>query len=214
MKFNTKLKLEKIVSQDEARFSLNRIYHDKAASKIVATDGHRLVALPVTENEHDDAGFISKDAFVAARKAKPVGDAPALTIVGEKLSIPSAAQTFDCSADGMTFPEYQRVLPNFAIGDRNVATITLNAKYLLEIAQALGGQNDQVQISFKLDEAHGPLSIVAGTDGGVAVLMPIRNACNEVDNGRGSKITHRVNPTTNEHIINYDGTVKRDSEAA
>lgn len=197
MKFETANKLEKIVSKDETRFALTHAYHDKDASMLVATNGHMLVALPVTENSTDDSGFVPVDALKAARKAKGLSESPDVTIVDGKVSCPRVSMTFAPDTEGCTFPEWKRGLPSFNPSERNVATITLNAKYLAALAEAMGSDNDAIQLTFSVDDSYGPVMVRAtGNNPAVGVIMPIRNNVNGAA---------RVNPATNPHIVNAEG---------
>lgn len=208
MKFDTTLKIEKIASKDETRYALNGVYHDKEAKKLVATNGHILVAIPVTENEHDDAGLMPLDAVKYARdaaKKNKASEAPNATIVDGKISIPMSGAAVP-AVENVQFPEWQRVLPSFNPADRNVVTITLNAKYLAALADALGSRDDSLQLTFALDNAYGPVMVRAGTDNGnVGAIMPIRNSVNG---------DSRVNPATNPHIVDAAGKPRADNDEA
>jgi DNA polymerase III sliding clamp (beta) subunit (PCNA family) len=198
MKFQTANKIEKIASKDETCYALNGVYHDKTAKALIATDGHRMIILPVTENEHDDDGIVPLDAIKAARdsaKKNKYNEAPNMTVVDGKVSVPMGGLTLPI-VDAQ-FPEWQRVLPSFNPADKNVVTITINAKYLAELAEALGSRDSGVQISFQLDDTYGPIAVRPSAENGAhAVLMPVRNSVNG---------DARVNPAVNTHIVNAEG---------
>ena len=171
MKIKKECKIELIASRDETRHVLCNPYLQ--GSKLIATDGQRLVAIPVELEEGDSDGPIDCSAFKLSRK----------TSSGEKLSKISAngclkVETKDGeitmprkNLDGYSFPQWQKVLPN---PDRGGIKIGLNAKFLYEIAQALGSDRVVIEIL----DATSPI-IVKGShenyiEGSIGVLMPVR----------------------------------------
>jgi len=171
MKIKKECKIELIASRDETRHVLCNPYLQ--GSKLIATDGQRLVAIPVELEEGDSDGPIDCSAFKLSRK----------TSSGEKLSKISAngclkVQTKDGEItmprkdfNGYSFPQWQKVLPN---PDRGGIKIGLNAKFLYEIAQALGGDRVVIEIL----DATSPI-VVKGSnenyiEGSIGVLMPVR----------------------------------------
>ena len=171
MKIKKECKIELIASRDETRHVLCNPYLE--GSKLIATDGQRLVMIPVEREEGDSDGPIDCSAFKLSRK----------TLSGEKFSKISAngclkVQTKDGeitmprkNLDGYSFPQWQKVLPN---PDRGGIKIGLNAKFLYEIAQALGGDRVVIEIL----DANSPI-VVKGSnenyiEGSIGVLMPVR----------------------------------------
>ena len=171
MKIKKECKIELIASRDETRHVLCNPYLQ--GSNLIATDGQRLVAIPVELEEGDSDGPIDCSAFKLSRK----------TSSGEKLSKISAngclkVHTKDGeitmprkNLEGYSFPQWQKVLPN---PDRGGIKIGLNAKFLYEIAQALGGDRVVIEIL----DATSPI-IVKGShenyiEGSIGVLMPVR----------------------------------------
>ena len=73
--------------------------------------------------------------------------------------------------EGYSFPQWQKVLPN---PDRGGIKIGLNAKFLYEIAQALGGDRVVIEIL----NATSPIVVKGSGDnyieGSIGVLMPVR----------------------------------------
>ena len=171
MKIKKECKIELIASRDETRHVLCNPYLQ--GSKLIATDGQRLVAIPVELEEGDSDGPIDCSAFKLSRK----------TSSGEKLSKISAngclkVQTKDGEItmprkdfNGYSFPQWQKVLPN---PDRGGIKIGLNAKFLYEIAQALGGDRVVIEIL----NATSPIVVKGSGDhyieGSIGVLMPVR----------------------------------------
>jgi DNA polymerase III sliding clamp (beta) subunit (PCNA family) len=169
MKFDAKYKPELCASKDYTRPMLAHVELDVEHKRMLATDGHRLVVVPVTIEDHDASGPISKEALVASRKAtkNTNGDAwikanGSLAVYGATLDRPAARQ----------FPPVEQVIPK----DRK-ATISFSAKYLKEIADALGSKDGVVTLGIDGDDE--PIMVWEGKGKGsdgdpFAVLMPCR----------------------------------------
>ena len=78
MKISKNCKIELVASKDSTRLALINPYLQ--GSKLIASDGHRLVAIPVEREEGDSDGPMDCSAFKLSRK----------TSSGEKLSKISA----------------------------------------------------------------------------------------------------------------------------
>ena len=143
MKIDTKLKLEKIASPNDLRPALQNPYLDVDNKCVVATDGHKLVKIPVELSEGDTSGPVPLAAIKDARQRKLAnaeirlnGDA---TLVDNTTGEPLAH--YARPAD-VKFPDYKRVIPG---EDAPILSIGLNARYLHELALALttiGGRGD------------------------------------------------------------------------
>ena len=171
MKIKKECKIEMVASKDSTRLALNNPYLQ--GSNLIATDGHRLVAIPVEREDGDSDGPIDSSAFKLARK----------TSSSEKFSKISAngclkVQTKDGeitmqrkNLDGYSFPQWQKVLPN---PDRGGIKIAFNAEYLYEMAEALGTKTVTIEIL----DANSPI-VVKGSnenyiEGSIGVLMPVK----------------------------------------
>ena len=169
MKINKNCKIELVASKDKTRHALINPYLQ--GSKLIATDGKKLVAIPVEREDGDSDGPIDCSAFKLSRKTSSEfskisanGCLKVQTKDGE-ITMPRK------NLDGYSFPQWQKVLPN---PDRGGIKIGLNAKFLYEIAQALGGDRVVIEIL----DADSPI-IVKGSDdhyieGSIGVLMPVR----------------------------------------
>jgi hypothetical protein len=170
MKLNKNCKIELVASKESTRLALINPYLQ--GSNLIATDGRKLVAIPVELEDGDSDGPVDCSAFKLARK----------TVSGEKFSKISAngclkVQTKDGeitmqrSFKETTFPAWEKVLPD---PDRGGIKIGLNAKFLYEMAQALGGDCVVIEIL----DATSPI-VVKGSnenyiEGSIGVLMPVR----------------------------------------
>ncbi len=178
MKIPTCYAPEKVVSKDKERPQLANPYLDVAAESVVATDGHRLVVVPVEIMHGDVSGYLSGDMLKVARKKNR--KSVEADIRDRKEIVPFDIE-WPCPAEGCTFPDWQKVLPSFKPGDPGTVTIGVNARLLKGIADALGSEGE-VALSFRLDSVNvedAPESqiLVRSTfarEGELGVLMPIR----------------------------------------
>ena len=170
MKIKKECKIELVASKDSTRLALNNPYLQ--GSKLIATDGHRLVAIPVEREDGDSDGPIDCSAFKLSRK----------TLSGEKFSKINAngclkVQTKDGeitmqrSFKEINFPNWQKVIPN---DDKERIKIAFNAEYLYQMAEALGTKTVTIEIL----DANSAI-IVKGSnenyiEGSIGVLMPVR----------------------------------------
>lgn len=180
MKINADSKIEGIVSKDVTRPMLNHVHLDVEKKLAVATDGHRLVVVPVQLDAHDVTGPVGVDAIKMARKLKSK-HAHELTIVANGACQIEGGPTFPRpTLDGAKFPPWEQIVPDFKCGDKGTVTVGLNARYLREIADALGSDG-AVRITIRLPEdekdRHGildPMRVEGGCLDAYAVLMPCR----------------------------------------
>lgn len=181
MKF-LKPKLETIASKDITRQTLVNPWLDLSDPKkpmLVATDGHRLMALPADEwvEEHDTHGPVPIDAIKAARKLKTRIDlTSATTAIVNGVAYPRVPTdrllTSTIEAFHACLPSWRRILP---VVDRPEMRIQINANYLADVAGVLGAAN--VAIHADAVDVLAPLRVtVTGEDGNspdaIAVVMP------------------------------------------
>ena len=169
MRFNTKLKIENVVSNDVTREHINSIHHDKVNKRLMATDGFIGVIVQVSENENDDVGSIPVEALKVARKAK----AGTISINDGRINV--GAVSF-VAHDAGQFPDLAYVLPKFKPGGDGVHTITLDASLLKKLAEALSSDAEEkyyVRISFRDADAAMIVEPYRGSET-VGVIMPVR----------------------------------------
>lgn len=140
MKIETKYKPEIIASKDITREYLCDPYLDADAGKVVATDGHRMIVVPAGA-DGDSSGFVSSEAFVEGRRLAKKAKVFDYVIEGrEKLSNGAVYTT----EQGRKFPPWKSVVPEHQPGDEDTVTFGLNARYLKELVDALGGKENVV----------------------------------------------------------------------
>ena len=127
MKIHKDCKIELCASKDPTREAINQAYLD--GDTLVATDGRRLVTLPANRDEADKDGYISPDALKQARKGKGV-----FPIDASQAGFLTVAAIRMPRQESYTFPNWRQFVPK----DEAPVAIGLNAKWLWEMAQAMG----------------------------------------------------------------------------
>ena len=170
MKINKNCKIELVASSDETRHVLCNPYLQ--GSNLIATDGQRLVAIPVEREDGDSDGPIDSSAFKLARKTSSSEKFSKISANGcLKVQTKDGEITMQRSFKDINFPNWQKVLPGT---DRGGIKIAFNAEYLYEMAEALGTKTVTIEIL----DANSPI-IVKGSnenyiEGSIGVLMPVR----------------------------------------
>lgn len=173
MKFPTNSKPETCISKDKHRGSLSEPYLDTegATPMLVTIDGHRMTVLPV-EADKTEQGWISPNAIKAARKLAGRKNNKAEIVCKDFLAVSDGTQfprSTDQSVGFSRFPAWRQIVPdkNRPVGFQ----VALNAKFLAEIADALG--SDEVILDF--DTNMKPIRVLPYTasinDGRFGVLM-------------------------------------------
>ena len=180
MKIPKTCKLEKVVSKDESREALLSILIESkdGQANAVATDGRRMAIVPVElsdDDEIDGQKLMTPKALIEARKQAKRADKSTIGLNGAAM-MPDG-QVYPWKKD-VNYPRWQSCVPD-TIGT-HYQTISFNAKYLYELAQAIGCPNDCVQLQIETKPATGgidperPFIIEEKTTGGKGVLMPMR----------------------------------------
>jgi DNA polymerase III sliding clamp (beta) subunit (PCNA family) len=169
MKIGRNQKIEAICSKDETRQHLCSPYLDltnPADPRLVATDGHAMVALKVEEpDEHDATGHVSVDALKAARKRGELG----YVLCNGSCALPGGA-TFP-RPDVGTFPDWRMVMPKEEReGEHSIA---FDVKLLKAIVDACGGEGN-VTLHFADPNEPIRVNVHNAAIGHLAVLMPVR----------------------------------------
>ena len=115
---------------DPEHETLSSVYFDKQHSRLVATDGIILVAIPVESEDEDVSGCISPQAITIARKIHGT-----LRLHEKEIIIESKQGTFHCQRSG-EYPSIESVLSQIDSG-KDQAVISLDAKRLLRLTKAL-----------------------------------------------------------------------------
>lgn len=137
-------KLSNAVSDSPTRFTLNGVYVD--GDKAIACDGRMIAIVPIERGPEEKTGVIVPTAVIKAAErfgrrsklyaVKLNGKAEAEDGSGWSMSLPYI--------DG-NYPKYKDVIP-----DGTVETITLDARKLLLLAEAIGAENHRKQLVITL----------------------------------------------------------------
>ena len=135
MKLDPKYRPELCVSDDETRYNLGAPYLDTEERMIVATDGHRLVCVPVQVEDGDTSSHLEPATLAVARGEAEAADPP---VRGK-------------------FPDWREIRrmmePSFA-NVEGVISICLNAEYLASMAKAMGTELVTIRIQTAGEKAH------------------------------------------------------------
>lgn len=187
MKMERKFQPELVASKDVTRGTINYVHvetDDLGKSVAVATDGKRLVVVPVEleEKEKKRCWFFTRKQLAAIRKA--VNPASKSTLCAK---LHSKAIEYGNLIERVTekvygnYPNWQQVFPDRAKHPIKMK-IRLNAAYLAELQQAMGASGVVIEI----EDDIAPLVVrpIRGDSGAYGILMPIIDASEWVDERR------------------------------
>lgn len=173
------VKIEGAAGKGDIRSYLREPYLDVDNKRIIAADGHIAAIVPILIDEGDTSGHISADAIVAARKSATARSRPD-KLINIKAN---GSLTLDNNA---SFPRND--LGKFVDIDRVIApkshdVISLNAKLLLNLAQAicLQGEDPIVTLHLTEDRQTGAIRVERfakkgdAADAPFGMIMPVRN---------------------------------------
>ena len=180
MKIDPKLKLEKISGVKDVRVHIRDPHLDVENECLVATDGHKLIRIPVEVSTADTSGPVPLDAIKDARKRKL--ESAEIVCNGDATLVDPTSGKHLAHYDRVdygNFPDYERVLPDDS--EKPIASVHLNARYLLELAQALSvrrGEEPVVRLDIFDDSSAGisrPVRVVSEKEPDrVGLVMPCR----------------------------------------
>ena len=177
MKIDPRLKLEKIASVKDVRPQIREPHLDVENKCLVATNGHKLVRIPVEVSSADTSGPVPLDVIKDARKRK-LGSAEIVcngdaTLIDSDSGLPLSHYK---RTDNGQFPDYERILIDDS--KKPVVSVRLNAQYVLELAQALaagGGRGKEPVVRLDIFDDASPVRVVSEKEPGrVGLVMPCR----------------------------------------
>jgi len=162
-------KIEKALQKEtETRFQTE--YAMLEDGNLIATNGRILAIVPVEVDDADTNGLVSKEALIQARKGIPKGG---LSTIGcnSGLHLERQGMTLDrpFQESEDTFPSWRKVIPS---GDATVRKITINAKLLHDLANALASD----AVTLHLQEEDFRAILVTGENDATGVIMPLSPA--------------------------------------
>lgn len=174
MRISKTHKIEKICSKDKSRLScLEHPYlkqKDDGTWELQATDGYRLVRIPVEVDESDTEGSIPVNAF----KSKIPANTTERTISANGVATYGSENGQTITEDrpvAEKWPDFDRITPDRATNfDNAETTVSFNAKMLYELAQALGSNIVKISINGPFQ----PIGVKAQYGESYGLLMPVR----------------------------------------
>ncbi len=164
-------------------------YLDAKADRIVATNGHALVALPVETKKAERSRYLACSLLEAARKLGD-DDVPAeiqdQEIVEFGVLWPAAQER--------TFPDWKSLVPKLRRGDPGTTTIALNARLLKSLADAMG-TGGGVMLTMEVGNALGPILVqpMLPDPEELGLLMPMQtDGEEEVGPGQACPVCKRL----------------------
>lgn len=168
MKLNLRRHRIEKVCADEKRPTIAQPWLDVDNNVLVATDSYALAVVPVDISLTDTAGPIPILALEAARKKSK--DHIADIACDGTVDVPDARAKYDRPSvdgdDGHGFPDWQTIV---ARDGTPRVTIGVNARILLNLAQALGTE----QVELAVYEQNERISVRPIGRDGQGIIMPI-----------------------------------------
>ena len=167
-----------IAPKSDTRYYLNGVCADVRGGTVtlVATDGHRLLAVPVSaddiQNATDGQYIIPRDVLDAVKPVKvPRSDNLPLTIEIEdaRITITGATTATSPTVDGR-FPDWRRVMPATASNE----PAQYQPEYIAsfgKIGELFGGKNVKCVIHYN---GMGAALVTFFTSDAIGVIMPLR----------------------------------------
>lgn len=170
--------LHLVASKDDTRYILKSVYFNTTDKCAVATDGRKMLQVPIKLNEGDPGIKDPKPFVMAAEDFKRcVADCKRARMLHITLWIaPDMRITWEGGyADPMdgTYPNYKQVIPEAKL--KPTLTVAFNPEYLMQLKKGLTIKKDVTAIYMQQDDPNGPLLIgTPDSPEARAVLMPMR----------------------------------------
>jgi hypothetical protein len=180
MKINKRYRPELLVSRGKgANPLLTDPWLDAKDRRLLATDGHALVALPVETERTERSRYLACSLLKAAR------------VLGEK-DLPAEIHDQEVvefgvlwpTAQERTFPDWKKLVPKARAGSPGTATLALNADLLARLANSMGFAGVRLTIQLGApDDQPGPILVQPLDDLSeeFGLLMPLGSASSAED---------------------------------
>lgn len=172
MIFPKQCKLHLVAAKEDGRYAMASVSHQRG--KLVASDGRRLAVVNVTEDEEDTEDALIPAHLVKLAVMKAPTDVACVQANGNARALTKDGEVTTDLVQG-EFPNWENVMPEVPLTRRTV--VAFNAKYLYELAQAIGAEDSVVGLELDLEDLDtkgcykNPIQI--RTKHGTAVLMPV-----------------------------------------
>lgn len=171
MKFPNTL-IEKATGPKDIRSYLHEVYLDTDKKRLIATNGHIAVIVPVELSEQDTSGPVSADALKAARRTtKSLTAISEPEIICTDVLTVTNGPTFPRSELSGKFPDVDRIMPK----KKGRIKISFNAQLLVDLALAIGEGKHKTGVCLHIDPNDGETAIyVSNNSDRYGVIMPMR----------------------------------------
>lgn len=172
MIFPKQCKLHLVAAKEDGRYAMASVFHSKG--KLVATDGRRLAVVNVEEYGGDSENALIPAHLVKLATTKATTDMAQISANGNARALTKDGEVTTDLVQG-EFPNWADAMPEVPETRRTV--VAFNAKYLYELAQAIGAEDSVVGLELDLEDLDtkgcykNPIQI--RTKHGTAVLMPV-----------------------------------------
>lgn len=173
--------LEPIAPKNDVRNYLVGALLDSKDQRVIATNGHMLVNVPVTEGVIDDDAIVPRKALEDMRKESKKGYPASLDLNGETVTVHSTKDTdrkIEHKLVDARWPDWRSVVKD-PLTNNGKVSLALNAEYLAAIQKSLGGVG--VRLVFNPTEPGMAIRVepISGykepSIDAYGVLMPIRD---------------------------------------
>lgn len=167
MKIDNRYKIQKAVSMDETRYSIQNpllVRDKKGKGRLVATNGRIMAIVPVELDKRDRAGNVPLAPIVETQ-----GKEPTELIINGKARLTKGDVVTEYPRPEGQFPSWEQVQPK----GKPVFEIHIDPALLLELARALGTRHGEgVTLKFRPGD-NTPVE-VEGYGEAHGLLMPMR----------------------------------------
>jgi len=185
MKFDRTLRPWLAASTDESRIHLVNLMLDVEKKRLLATNGHILVSVPVAPGPGDKSGLLSVACVKWAHgRAEHDGSDEAFIDCTSKSVAVVGDVTFkrpsELDKNVGKFPPAYEIFPKFEKGEK-LHVFALDANYLIKLANALGkgepGEDHSATVRLTVRAKDEMLDVIQvevqdGVDGAIGLLMP------------------------------------------
>lgn len=173
--------LRTAAGQSDVRYYLNGILVDMHQRRYAATDGHRLLIIPMEDKIQNTPPEPAKGMYIVSHTSKKIPNGGRVTLRFTKDGKVEAQAQKSSFADAWTevlsiidgkFPDIDRVVPDKPIADDK--TFGFNPNYVADVVTALGCRTPGVQLLPGEDNGAIHVNIQGYQDRLTYVVMPMR----------------------------------------
>ncbi len=135
-----KTKLGLVTATEQSRYAINGIYLDAKEQRAIATDGKMLVSLPCDFDKKEKSAIVSREAW---GEKLPRGEALLLNLDKDHATMKSGRRIEYIQGQ---YPNWKEIIPKH----KYTVKLVLNPKMLLDLAQAMGYNADNIHVQLEI----------------------------------------------------------------